>query len=302
MPKLLLCKFKEEQIFSLWEYLHLWTEWLGSEKAERSKKSGATSFSAQRECRATPGWPAKKYKWKPSAAQNVPTPKMLGQSKACCAPRAMHKWKTKPGGGSLEWHESSFFYETKACFFLVSSRIIRCFDLPMPWPAHPPTETSNNAGNRELLRNMNDPHIYMTWGSASRSGSVSRDSEKIAVWQISGVTSHKELTRECANFPALTSQVFMHWSESDPRDFVSWSGPFVSSFFSFSFVKLRRQLFIFCWVSFSFIPKLVIPIKMSLNREIKSCPFAFFLLHLFHFIYLYRIVEKNIVLIKLRSC
>ena len=44
----------------------------------------------------------------------------------------------------------------------------------------------------------------------------------------------------------------------------------LSSFFLFSFAELRRQLFGFCQVSFSFIPKLVILIKMSLNREIKN--------------------------------
>ena len=49
----------------------------------------------------------------------------------------------------------------------------------------------------------------------------------------------------------------------------------LSSFLSLSFAELRRQLFGFRRVSFSFIPKLVIPIKMSLNREIKSCQFAF---------------------------
>ena len=59
----------------------------------------------------------------------------------------------------------------------------------------------------------------------------------------------------------------MHRSESEPRDFVACQD--LSSFFSFSLAELRRQLLVSVQLlfSFEFIPKLVIPIKMSLKRR-----------------------------------
>ena len=40
-------------------------------------------------------------------------------------------------------------------------------------------------------------------GSMASSEGVSRDSEKFDVSHLSGVTSHKKLTRECANFHVM---------------------------------------------------------------------------------------------------
>ena len=93
------------------------------------------------------------------------------------------------------------------------------------------------------------------WGSASSSGSVSPDSEKLHVSQLSAVMSGKGLTRKCANFPAsFTSQVSMHRSESEPRDFVSWSGPF---FFLFVFLCRASPTAVWFLSSFFFLhPKM----------------------------------------------
>ena len=53
--KLLLCKFSEEQFSSIGECVHLWIDWSGSEKAERSQGSRATNFCAERECPGNAG-------------------------------------------------------------------------------------------------------------------------------------------------------------------------------------------------------------------------------------------------------
>ena len=57
-PKLQLCKFIEEQIF-LRRCIYLWVDWSLSEKAQRSNRTEATKFSAERECPGNilmPGW------------------------------------------------------------------------------------------------------------------------------------------------------------------------------------------------------------------------------------------------------
>ena len=45
----------KKSIFSFGEYVHLWAEWLGSEKAERSQSSEARNFSAERKCPGNAG-------------------------------------------------------------------------------------------------------------------------------------------------------------------------------------------------------------------------------------------------------
>ena len=102
-----------------------------------------------------------------------------------------------------------------------------------------------------LLGSFSETWITHVWGSASGSGSVSPDSEKFHVSQLSGVTFLKGLTRECANFLAsFTSQVFMHRSEPEPRDFVSWPGPF---FFLFVFLCRASQTAFWFLLSFFFL-------------------------------------------------
>ena len=65
-PKLLFSKFKDGQIFSLGECVHLWVEWSGSEKAERSQRNEATIKLQRGARRATPGWQAGEWQiWRP---------------------------------------------------------------------------------------------------------------------------------------------------------------------------------------------------------------------------------------------
>ena len=87
---------------------------------------------------------------------------------------------------------------------------------------------------------------------------MARDSENFDVSLLSGVTSHKEPTRECANFPAsLTSQVFMI-KPSLSLGILSHDQA-ISSFFHLSLPSFAVSFLLSVKFLFSFIQKLVIP-------------------------------------------